>query len=287
MQTREEILARIAKLESELKSVQVVDSSGKIQVNGSFGKFGSKWSTLYSPDLLLQTTITGQLCLLMLIERIEAIGISVISANTDGIVIKCPRKREGELAEVFAEWEDDTGFETEETRYASLHSRDVNSYCAIKEGGGAKTKGAFAIEGFQKNPTNIICVEALIAFLEKGTPISQTVHGCRDITKFVTVRTVTGGAVKDGRYLGKAIRWYYSTEVDGEILYKKTGNKVPRSEGAAPCMTLPDEFPDDIDYDWYLRECEEMLMDIGYTYRPRTFRKRIKAGRLEYAFFDV
>lgn len=274
------------RLEAKKSGNKVVAESLKITINGSFGKFGSKWSALYSPDLLLQVTLTGQLSLLMLIERIEARGIEVVSANTDGIVIKCPRNRESELAEIFAKWEADTNFVTEETRYASLHSRDVNSYIAIKEGGGAKTKGAFAIEGFQKNPTNIICVEAVIAFLEKGAPIADTVRGCLDITKFVTVRTVRGGAVKDGRYLGKAIRWYYATDVDGEINYKLNGNKVPRSEGAAPLMTLPDEFPDDIDYDWYIRECEEMLMDIGYHYRPRTFRKRIKAGRLPYAFFD-
>ena len=59
----------------------------KIAVNGSFGKLGSKYSALFAPELLIQTTITGQLCLLMLIERLEDAGARVVSANTDGVVI--------------------------------------------------------------------------------------------------------------------------------------------------------------------------------------------------------
>ena len=36
--------------------------------------------------MLIQTTVTGQLALLMLIENIELAGFTVVSANTDGIV---------------------------------------------------------------------------------------------------------------------------------------------------------------------------------------------------------
>ena len=70
----------------------------KIVVNGSFGKLGSKYSTLYAPNLLIQTTITGQLALLMLIERVEAVGAKVVSANTDGIVVFAHKRLEPDLA---------------------------------------------------------------------------------------------------------------------------------------------------------------------------------------------
>jgi len=29
-------------------------------------------------------------------------------------------------------------------------------------------------------------------------------------------------------------------------------------------MTLPDEFPADIDYAWYVANCEKMLKEVGY-----------------------
>ena len=78
------------------------------------------------------------------------------------------------------------------------------------------------------------------------------------------VRHATGGALKDGEYLGKTLRWYYAEGIEGELIYAKNGNKIPKSEGAKPLMTLPNEFPQDINYDWYIREAEEMLADLGY-----------------------
>ena len=173
----------------------VVANSLKIVCNGSFGKFGSPYSVLYSPALLIQTTITGQLALLMLIESLELNGISVVSANTDGVVIKCPNNRVPDLGMLIASWELETGFETEETQYESVYSRDVNNYVAIKKGGGVKLKGAYAPAGLAKNPTGEIAVEAVVAFLTEGIPLEDTINACTDIRKFLSVRRVNGGAV--------------------------------------------------------------------------------------------
>lgn len=255
---------------------KVVADSLKITINGSFGKLGSPYSVLYSPDLLIQVTITGQLSLLMLIERLELVGIPVVSANTDGIVIKCHTSRHAEMEAIVKQWEVDTKFETEETQYLALFSRDVNNYIAVKkkfdkeskqwvdEEDGCKLKGAYAKTGLQKNPTNQVCVDAVIALVTKGTPLEVTIGSCRDIRKFVSVRTVAGGAVKDGEFLGKSIRWYYAVNETGEIIAANTGNKVPRSIGARPLMQLPAEFPPDVDYDWYIKEAERILHDIHY-----------------------
>lgn len=239
----------------------------KIVINGSFGKFGSKWSALYAPDLLIQVTLTGQLALLMLIESLELAGIQICSANTDGIVMKYPRVMECTVAEVVSKWEAATNFETEETEYAAIYCRDVNNYLAIKPDGKTKCKGAYSkpegIFRFHKNPTNQIGVDAVTQWLVRGTPVSETIRGCRDLRKFLTVRKVNGGAVKDGVFLGKAIRWYYSTETGGEIVYAASGNKVPKSDGARPCMDLPAEFPHDMDFARYETEAVEILREIA------------------------
>lgn len=256
----------------------------KIVVNGTYGKLGNRWSIFYSPHLLLQVTLTGQLSLLMMIERLELAGIQVISANTDGIVIKCRRSEQQKMYDIVNQWQKDTGFELEETRYHALLNRDVNNYFAVKqkqdpktkewlpEVDGCKVKGVYSEKGsnknttLSKNPTNLICSDAVIAFFTKGTPIEQTILNCKDIRRFITVRAVKGGgAVKDDVFLGKAIRWYYAVGQEGEIVYAKTGNKVPRSEGAKPMMEMPAEFPLDIDYDWYIKEAYKHLVDIGYS----------------------
>ena len=84
----EQIKARIEELEAELSYHKVQTDSLKISVNGSFGKLGSKYSALYAPDLLIQTTVTGQLALLMLIERLHLAGVRVISANNMSMQVR-------------------------------------------------------------------------------------------------------------------------------------------------------------------------------------------------------
>jgi DNA polymerase elongation subunit (family B) len=267
------IVAR--RLEAKAAGDKVVSDSLKITINGSFGKFGSKWSVLFAPKLLIQTTITGQLSLLMLIEWLEEEGISVVSANTDGIVIRCPKRKTNRLSWIIGEWEAVTNFTTEETRYSAVYSRDVNNYIAVKTNGELKTKGAYAIPEkpdepmMMKNPTNEICVRAVTEYITKGIPISETVTECRDIRKFITVRTVKGGGTYQGEYLGKAIRWYYANGSEEAIHYKQANasgnfNKVPKSDGAKPIMQLPDTFPSDVNYRHYVKESRKILTEIGF-----------------------
>lgn len=247
---------------------KVSNMTFKIILNGCYGKLGSKWSTLYAPNLMLQVTLTGQLVLLMLIEELELAGISVISANTDGIVSKIPRHLEATYHEIIKSWEARTGFEMEFADYAALYSRDVNNYLAFKPNGEVKQKGAFAFVGSkgspaEKNPASYVCIDAVINYLRDGTPIDETLEWCPDIRRFLTVRRVTGGATFRGEYLGKVVRFYYSTESNDPILGYVKGNKVAKSDGAMPMMELPDLMPYDIDFNYYRDEAYSMLGDLG------------------------
>lgn len=173
----------------------------KIVINGTFGKTLSKYGKLVAPKMGIQTTVTGQLSLLMLIEALEVVGIPVVSANTDGIVIKCRRSMTWLRDDVVKWWELTTGLETEAVVYSAIYSRDVNNYVAIKaKGGEVKRKGAYAesipVGGSWPNYTGEICTDAVIAYLTTRTPIEQTVYACTDIRKFVHIRNVKGGGVK-------------------------------------------------------------------------------------------
>lgn len=287
--------AERGKLQAELFACEVADKGLKIALNGVFGKLGSRYSILFAPHLLLSTTLTGQLTLLMLIERAVRRGIDVLSGNTDGVLFQCPRDwfngivkdklKPSVLKDLCDEWERDTGFELEFVEYLSLYNQSVNSYFAIKADGGHKRKGPLANPWnkdksdfdprgqLMKNPQATICSDAALALIKYGTPIEETIYGCTDIRQFVTVIKADGGATWRGDYLGKVVRYYWST--DGDPIFKakahaKTGNHpmVPKTEGCAPCMTLPDELPDDVDYERYLSVTREILMDIGYDDRP-------------------
>lgn len=237
----------------------------KIVLNGSFGKLGSKYSALYAPALLLQTTLTGQLSLLMLIEMLEDAGIRVYSANTDGVVVKVPKDKRRDLETVSWAWQIETSFPLERTDYRLLASRDVNNYLAIKPDGSVKGKGIFAKTGIAKNPNRSIVFEAVSEFLKTGASIQETIRRSDDLNKFVTVRRVTGGAVWRGERLGKAVRYYSSSEVGaGECIeYLKNSNKVPMSSGCRPAMDIG-KFPEDVDFDKYIEEAFEVLAGVGY-----------------------
>ena len=244
----------------------------KIVLNGAGGKLNQKYSKLYFPQGFIQMTLTGQLAILMLIERLEQAGVAVVSANTDGIAVYCKRSLVAEMDAIVAQWEKDTQFDLETTEYRSLHKHSVNSYIALKTDGKLTLKGEYVNEalcvskdgGIATNPSNLICVEAVVKFLRDDTPIIETIAACRDLRQFVTVRKVDGGAVDQaGGYLGKAVRWYHAVRVDGPLRYRVNGYTVPRSEGAKACMDLPDDFPADVDLRWYVEESYAILKQVG------------------------
>lgn len=254
------------RLAAKKRGDKVVADTLKIAVNGSFGKLGSKYSALYAPDLLIQTTLTGQLALLMLIERLEEVGVRVVSANTDGIVIHHKKHQLDAVQQIMWDWMLDTSYPLECTNYAAIASRDVNNYVAVKHDGTTKGKGCFASGGLQKNPDQVIVYEAVAAYIATGEPIEKTITQCGDITKFCTVRQVKGGAKWRGELLGKAVRFYLSTSAASDecIHYNINNNRVPKSAGARPLMQLPDTFPDDVCYRSYLVAAEKLLCEVGY-----------------------
>lgn len=238
----------------------------KIVLNGSYGKLGSKYSKLYAPELLIQTTITGQLALLMLIERLELSGIQVVSANTDGIVVYHDRSKTPTVDVITFDWELATTFELERTEYKLLASRDVNNYCAVKLDGTVKGKGTFAPPSLAKNPDSQIIYRAVSRLLSESVPVEETINASTDVTEFVTVRRVNGGAVWRGESLGKTVRFYHSTEIPNYeyISYATNTNKVPRSEACRPLLDLTDTFPADVDLEYYTLKAYELLREIGY-----------------------
>lgn len=253
------------RLEAKKNKDKVKDAMLKICLNGSFGKFGSKYSILYAPRLLAQVTISGQLTILMFMERLQLAGIDVVLSNTDGIVVYCDTDKYELLQSITKAFERHCNMIMEETHYSAIYNRDVNNYIAIKTNGDVKLKGAYAESSIAKNPVNMVCTEAVVAYLTKGVSIEDTIKNNSDIRNFITLRNVKGGAVKDGEYLGKTVRYYHSNSTNTAIIYANSGNLVPMSNNCRPLQKLPHELPVDLDWQWYINEAYRILKDIGAT----------------------
>lgn len=272
------------RLDAKKAKNKVIANSLKIVINGSFGKYGSKYSLLFSPDLLITVTVTGQLSLLLLIDILERNGITVISANTDGVVSYYHESKEADFQRVIKEWEAATNFKTEETEYLALYSLSVNDYIAVKPKKDGtrefKLKGCFSnpwkdpdgqIYRFHKTPDCQILPVAICNQIGYGVPVEKTIRECRDIREFVKVQKVNGGAIYDGLPTGSLIRGYYSTQAVGAITRQKSGYKVSDATGLLPLMELPDDLPTDINYPEYIDRANDLLWEMGYYVKPAQF----------------
>lgn len=288
---------------------KVVANSLKISLNGTFGKLGSVFSKIYSPDLMLAITLSGQFYLLTLIEDLHGLGVNVISANTDGVCFS-GTSEQVRAAKAWIEcYGFLTGFEFEFTEYRKIALKDVNNYLAVTTDGKIKAKGLYAMSGLMKNPTNEVCTLAAQAYLATGRSIESFIREhlkVENFCDFTQARTVKGGGVQfaesklvddwfevcpgewrrlgwgqshanlkrksrpkpvevgiNPTYLGRTVRWYYSTDKSLSINYASNGNLVPKSEGGRACMTLPDTIPADLDIQAYVDETRTNLINMG------------------------
>jgi hypothetical protein len=262
------------RIEAKKKGDKVKSDVFKIILNGSFGKFGDQYSRLYSPSLLIHTTVTGQLSLLMLIEELEEQGFKVVSSNTDGITVHFKKAAYDKFKTIVVKWEQETGFETEEIRYKALYNQSVNSYIAVKEDGKLKCKGVFADNNLARNPAIRVCKDAIFNYLLLGIKPEDTIYKADKIpANFLTVKKVTTGAYWYQQYLGKVVRWYWSTNGNSiyrklnKTEYKKDGTlkidpKIAESDDAYPIMDLNVGLSN-IYYDKYIRKTYELMKSIG------------------------
>jgi len=293
---------KIAKLKEEYAKLDREQNSLKLINNSSFGQTGQRFSKIYDPSAMLHTTITGQLTLMMVIEKLYLAGFHTFYANTDGITLKCKKEHLHKVEKITKDFDKITGLVMEYNFFKSSHIRDVNNFVNITSDGKVKSKGAFAEKDIEKNPQVPIVFEAVRKFLLDGTPVKKTIKKCKDVVDFTSSTQVNGGAmyadkipelvperweaslkrnkritksilaeqakmeanwVKDnGTYLGKVVRFYYSK--DGSSIHRVgSGNKVAQTDNCRPMMDLTDKLPKDLDYQWYYDYAERMLGDLG------------------------
>ena len=227
----------------------------KLILNSTFGKMNYKFSALLDPRAMLAVTTTGQFLLLKLIEMMTEAGVKVIAANTDGIQIQTEDRTISDL--VAQKWMDLTGLILESTEFSKLIRENGNSYLAIKADGKLKTKGNFNSQG--KPSYNIIKRAKNLYFAEDADP-EKTIRECRDLHQFIDSYAAPKNmeVIAGDKKIQQTNRWYKSTR-STTILYrnnKQNNNprtRISKGENVRVCNRFG-EFPDDIDYKWYIEQ---------------------------------
>lgn len=195
-------LKPLAKKDKKIKGI--VDGL-KLALNAVFGKMGSAESWLYDKQSLLSVTLTGQFCLLMLIEEYELNGFHVFSANTDGVTTLVPKSRREEIEAIKKEWEKKTKFVLENAKYKKIIYSTVNDYIAVTIDGKTKTKGDY-IKDFElwKNKSYRVIPLALEEYFINGKDPIEFIKNHKYIYDFCIMARATGKLYiemqKDGDY---------------------------------------------------------------------------------------
>jgi hypothetical protein len=271
-------LKPLAKKDRKIKGIV---GALKLAVNSVYGKSSDMQSWIYDRKLTMFTTITGELSLLMLIEKYELAGIKVISANTDGVTILVNKSLVDKMDEINKWWSDVTQYELERTDYQKIIFSTVNDYLAIKTDGDVKKKGDFLTDfELHKNKSARIVPIALEHFYVHSVPVEDTIKSHGNIFDFCLRQK----ASKDFHYEGinrstgetttynKLIRYYVSKS--GEKLLKVknpdcTTNAADVSQVEAGewlstvCNHLTKDHPmGNINYDYYIERANKIIYKI-------------------------
>lgn len=260
----------------------------KIVINSIYGKLGSDLFFLYDRFAQMQVTINGQLMTMTLIEELELNGIHVVSANTDGIVIKLPRDKETLYKEITDHWNEFNKMSADYEDYNIIVSRDVNNYFDVQTDGKVEYKGALDpkqyIKDLKKGYDMPVVAKAVYEFFKNNTPVMETLRNHKDILDFCKTQNVGKqfdviyDVVEDGKvktvYSQRHVRFYVAK--NGVVIRKQNKNDVTIESKLASGLPVQilnslDDIPIEnrnIDYGYYYREAYKIIDPIKLGISP-------------------
>ncbi|MBQ3306893.1 MAG: hypothetical protein IJG68_01735 [Bacilli bacterium] len=234
-----------------------------------------------------------------LVEELELNGIHVISANTDGIVIKLPRDKFDVYKEITDRWNEVNKMGADFEEYERLVSRDINNYFAIFEGGeDIEYKGALDpkqyLKDLKKGYDMPIVALAVFEYFAHNIPVMETLQKHTDILDFCKTQNVgrqfevVYDKIENGKIVSvhsqRHVRFYVSTK--GVIIQKENVNDHKRSKLASglPVQILNslDDVPIEtrnINYKYYYDEAWKIINPIKLGISPTTKANSLKGTK--------
>lgn len=304
------------RLEAKKNKDMVMADGFKLSANSVYGKSNSEYSFLCDPLYTLKTTLAGQLALCMLSEMLmtRVPNLIMLQVNTDGITVKIPVEHQRLYWEICQEWEAHTNLVLEYVAYSQMIIRDVNNYVAVtKKGNKVKYKGTFKPNAemrkdgeYHKAFNQGVVSTAVNNYFLYNKPILETLHECQDIYEFCKTGNTVGqwwaetfdidenGNETNVTKVQKTNRYYLSKN---GLKFRKCTYKPDKITGEPKLSTTEYEadkkvkifnkfykipFEEyDIDYDYYVAECEKIIFVIDGTAERLENERKIEIIRLK------
>lgn len=256
----------------------------KIVINSIYGKLGFEKGDICDRLAVLKVTINGQLMIMMLCESLELAGIEVVSANTDGIVVKLHKKNKAKFEEIADEWKRLTKLDADSEEYRCYINRDINNYVIEELNGKVSYKGAlhptmYAVD-LQKGYDMPIVAKAVVDYFLNDKPILETLYECKNILDFCKTQNVgrqfhvefTVGTKRE--ILQQNVRFYVTNK--GGVIEKVNDNSGDRSGlCAGKQVTILNTLDDkrieyrNINYSYYYQEALKIIDPIKLSISPK------------------
>lgn len=267
----------------------------KYSLNVPYGDSNSVYSPFYDPAYTMTITINGQLLICLLADYlIDIPGLEIIQVNTDGITIRLPKSRKGDMSRICDWWQAHTCLDLEFATYDRMWIRDVNSYLAEYEGGKKyKRKGAYAWvfdtkKGLNKgagdldwsqNHSELIVSKAAEAALVRGESIREFITNHADPFDFMIWAKVPRSSrlviSNNGVDIPQtnAIRCYVSN--NGGALVKIMP-PLPRKPGVerrisiaagwnvTECNNISTFDPTNVNFEYYIQAAEKLVLPLKH-----------------------
>lgn len=259
----------------------------KIVINAIYGKFGFDSFFLYDRFAQMQVTINGQLMVMMVVEDLELAGIHVVSANTDGIIVKVPTNKEAEFKAITDAWCNFNKLGADSEDYKLFVTMNINNYFDIQTNGDIEYKGSLDpkqyLKDLKKGYDMPIVATAVFEYFAHGVSVMETLRNHKDILDFCKTQNVgkqfdvVYDKVVDGKRIEiesqTHVRFYVSTK--GVVIMKKhkvTGKRSVLASGN-PVIILnllddKDISERDINYAYYYQEAYKIINPIKLGISP-------------------
>ena len=255
----------------------------KIVINSLYGKLGDENSEICDRLAVLKVTINGQLLIMMLCEELELNGIEVISANTDGIVVKLYKKDKAKFDEITEHWKEVTSFEADSEEYNCYINRDINNYLIQEVNNKISYKGDLNPKMYatdlKKGYDMPIVAQAVVNYFIDNKPILETLYECKNILEFCKTQNVGKqfnvefATNKGYEQYQRNVRFFVS--MNGGYIYKTHKDTGARNNLCAGYKvkilnTLDDERIElrQINYQYYVEQCMKIIDPIKLNISP-------------------
>ena len=266
----------------------------KIVINSIYGKLGFEKGDLCDRLAVLKVTINGQLMIMMLCEELELNGIEVVSANTDGIVVKLYKRDKVNFDRIVKEWQELTQLDADSEEYKCYINRDINNYTIEELNGKVSYKGALHPKMYandlQKGYDMPIVAQAVVNFFLYNKPVLETLYECTNILDFCKTQNVGRQFHVEFTIHNKTdimqrnVRYYVSNK--GGVIEKVHTDEGNRSNLCAGNMVTVINTLDDtpityrnIKYSYYYDEAYKIINPIKLRISPNAKGDRIKGTK--------